>query len=165
MSPRRNWDSPTPSLASECAPPPGTKGASTHACGWGVEGVPIPTTGEKLSTLPTLWAWSTVEGLALPLPLSHFACYIHSRETTFVYEETLSGLPVKYQQIWCHPQQPPPSDVRQLIIHSTFLKSLGYLLRRIWPLPSSMVIRLKIGGRGKCNDSESILYVEKSWRE
>ncbi len=26
MSPRRNWDSPTPSLASECAPPlPGTK--------------------------------------------------------------------------------------------------------------------------------------------
>jgi hypothetical protein len=26
MSPRRNWDSPTPSLASECAPPPGTKG-------------------------------------------------------------------------------------------------------------------------------------------
>jgi hypothetical protein len=36
MSPRRNWDSPTPSLASECAPPPGTKG---HTClrmrGWG----------------------------------------------------------------------------------------------------------------------------------
>ncbi len=26
MSPRRNWDSPTPSLASECAPSPGTKG-------------------------------------------------------------------------------------------------------------------------------------------
>jgi hypothetical protein len=26
MSPRRNWDSPTPSAASECAPPPGTKG-------------------------------------------------------------------------------------------------------------------------------------------
>jgi hypothetical protein len=26
MSPRRNCDSPTPSLASECAPPPGTKG-------------------------------------------------------------------------------------------------------------------------------------------
>ena len=26
MSPRRNWDSPTPSPASECAPPPGTKG-------------------------------------------------------------------------------------------------------------------------------------------
>jgi hypothetical protein len=34
MSPRRNWDSPIPSLASECAPPPG----------WGVGGVPIPTT-------------------------------------------------------------------------------------------------------------------------
>jgi hypothetical protein len=30
MSLHRNWDSPTPSLASECAPPPGTK--------WGGEG-------------------------------------------------------------------------------------------------------------------------------
>ncbi len=48
MSPRRNWDSPTPSLASECAPPPGTKGGGgTLACGGGVGGVPIPTTGEK----------------------------------------------------------------------------------------------------------------------
>jgi hypothetical protein len=26
MSPRWNWDSPTPSLTSECAPTPGTKG-------------------------------------------------------------------------------------------------------------------------------------------
>ncbi len=26
MSSRWNWDSPTPSLVSECAPPPGTKG-------------------------------------------------------------------------------------------------------------------------------------------
>jgi hypothetical protein len=26
MSPRRNWDSPTPRLASDCAPPSGTKG-------------------------------------------------------------------------------------------------------------------------------------------
>ncbi len=33
MSPRRNWDSPIPSLASECAPPPGTKGGGgTLAC-------------------------------------------------------------------------------------------------------------------------------------
>ncbi len=53
--PRRNWDSPTPSLASECAPPPGTKGVGRLSCGWGGGGVPIPTTGEKLSTLPTLW--------------------------------------------------------------------------------------------------------------
>ncbi len=29
-------------------------GGGTLACGWGVGGVPIPTTGEKLSTLPTL---------------------------------------------------------------------------------------------------------------
>ncbi len=37
-SPEWNKDSPTPSLA----------------CWWGVGGVPIPTTGKKLSTLPTL---------------------------------------------------------------------------------------------------------------
>jgi hypothetical protein len=29
--PRRNWDSPTPSLASECAPPPRTKGGGAHS--------------------------------------------------------------------------------------------------------------------------------------
>jgi hypothetical protein len=54
MSPRRNWDSPNPSLASECAPPPEPGGGGTHACWLGVGGVPIPTTGEKLSNLPTL---------------------------------------------------------------------------------------------------------------
>jgi hypothetical protein len=48
--PRRYWDSPNPSLASEWAPPPRT----ALACGWGAGGVPIPTTWEKLSTLPTL---------------------------------------------------------------------------------------------------------------
>ncbi len=55
MSPRRNWDSPNPSLASECAPPPPprTGGGDTLACGWGVGGVLIPTAWEKLSTLPT----------------------------------------------------------------------------------------------------------------
>ncbi len=31
MSSRRNWDSPTPSLASECAPPPVTKGGRAHS--------------------------------------------------------------------------------------------------------------------------------------
>ncbi len=37
MSPRRNWDSPTPSLASECAPPPGSRGghARLRVGGWG----------------------------------------------------------------------------------------------------------------------------------
>ncbi len=47
MSARRNRDSPNPSLASECAPLPGTKGGRTLASGWGVGGVPIPTTVEK----------------------------------------------------------------------------------------------------------------------
>ncbi len=55
MSPRRNWDSPIPSLARECVSPPRTKGGGdTLACGLGVGGVPIPTTGEKLRTLPIL---------------------------------------------------------------------------------------------------------------
>ncbi len=31
------------------------RGGDTLACGWGVGGVPTPTTGEKLSTLPALW--------------------------------------------------------------------------------------------------------------
>jgi hypothetical protein len=30
MSPRRNWDSPNPSLASECAPPP-EQGGGAHS--------------------------------------------------------------------------------------------------------------------------------------
>ncbi len=53
MSPRRNWDSPNPSLASECAPPPrtggggGGKGKGTLAGKRGGGRVPIPTTGEK----------------------------------------------------------------------------------------------------------------------
>ncbi len=47
MSPRRNWDSPNPSLASEFALPPDRGEGATLTCGWGVGGVPIPTTGEK----------------------------------------------------------------------------------------------------------------------
>ncbi len=39
MSPRRNWDSPIPSLVCECAPSPRTKGWGGHtrqwARGWG----------------------------------------------------------------------------------------------------------------------------------
>jgi hypothetical protein len=31
LSPRPNWDSPTPSLASECVPPPEQKGGGTHS--------------------------------------------------------------------------------------------------------------------------------------
>jgi hypothetical protein len=55
MSPRWNWDSPTPLAASECAPPPGPKGGKAHSpAAKGVGGVPIPTTGETLSTLPIL---------------------------------------------------------------------------------------------------------------
>jgi hypothetical protein len=56
MSTRRNLDSPSHPLSRQrvCPSPQNQRGGGTLACGWGVGGVPIPTTGEKLSTLPTL---------------------------------------------------------------------------------------------------------------
>jgi hypothetical protein len=55
MTPRWNWDSPTPLAASKCAFLPRPKGGGgTLACGLRGGGVPILTTGETLSTLPTL---------------------------------------------------------------------------------------------------------------
>ncbi len=48
MSPRRNWDSPTLYLASECDPSPRTKGE-------GVGESQFRRLEKKLSTLPTLW--------------------------------------------------------------------------------------------------------------
>jgi hypothetical protein len=47
MSPRRNWDSPTPSLASECVLSQPREGGKL-ACGRGGGPVRIPTTGEKV---------------------------------------------------------------------------------------------------------------------
>ncbi len=62
MSLRWNWNSPTPSLASECAPPPRTKGGGgAHSpAGMGLGESQFRRLKEKLSTLPTLW----------PVPLS-----------------------------------------------------------------------------------------------
>jgi hypothetical protein len=48
MSPRRNWGLSHPlSRQRVCPPPPNQRGEGTLACGRGVGGVPIPTTGEK----------------------------------------------------------------------------------------------------------------------
>jgi hypothetical protein len=57
MSPRRNWDSATPSLASECASPPGTKGGGgAHSpAAKGVGASQFQRQEKKLITLPTLW--------------------------------------------------------------------------------------------------------------
>jgi hypothetical protein len=58
MSSRQNWDSPTPSLANECAPPPPprTKGGGAHSpAGEGVGEYQFRRLEKKLSTLPTLW--------------------------------------------------------------------------------------------------------------
>ncbi len=57
MSTRWNWDSPTPSLASECAPPPGTKvgrGGGHSPAGEGLGESQFRRLEKKLSTLPTL---------------------------------------------------------------------------------------------------------------
>jgi hypothetical protein len=55
MSPRRNWDSPNPTLASECVPlPPGTKGGGHTRLR--VRDSQFRRLEEKLSTLPTLCA-------------------------------------------------------------------------------------------------------------
>jgi hypothetical protein len=55
MSPCRNWDSPTPLAASECALPPGPKGGRAHSpAAQGVGESQFLRLEKKLSTLPTL---------------------------------------------------------------------------------------------------------------
>ncbi len=54
MSPRRNWDSPNPSLASECAPPPRSGGKPQSPAGEGLGESQLRRLEKKLSTLPTL---------------------------------------------------------------------------------------------------------------
>jgi hypothetical protein len=55
MSTRRNWDSPNPSLASECVPPPKTGGGGAiWLAGEGLGESQFGRLEKKLSTLPTL---------------------------------------------------------------------------------------------------------------
>ncbi len=77
MSPRRNWDSPTPSPASECPRPPGTRGKGhtrLRAAGEGVGGSQLRRLEKKLSTLPTLqclivlFIMNNMKLIAIPLP-------------------------------------------------------------------------------------------------
>jgi hypothetical protein len=69
MSPRRNWDSPTPSLASECLP--GTKG------GWG--GVTLACEGLGESQFRRL-----EKSLALCLLCDPFPCHIDSKKLDLI---------------------------------------------------------------------------------
>jgi hypothetical protein len=56
MSPRRNWDSPNPSLPSECGPPPEPKGRGANSpAGEGMGENQFRRLEKKLNTLPTLW--------------------------------------------------------------------------------------------------------------
>ncbi len=67
MSPRRNWDSPTLSLASECAPPPGSKGGGDTRLrmrGWG-----SPNSSE----------WSKSLALCLLLGENHHSIWLCTR--------------------------------------------------------------------------------------
>jgi hypothetical protein len=57
MSPRRNWDTHNPSLASECAPPHRTGGAAHSPGGDGLGESQFRRLEKKLSTLPTLWMY------------------------------------------------------------------------------------------------------------
>jgi hypothetical protein len=120
MSSRRNWDSPTTSLASECAPSSGTKGGGTLACGWRVGGVLIPMTGKKLAlhsassvvytTLAMTTFWRTIwwknqpslvrVGVVCPMPTPFH--YIYHRVQSFYvcpswegrYTPPISNLPL-----------------------------------------------------------------------
>ncbi len=56
MSPSRNWDSPTPSLASECGPPPAGTGGGHSRAGEGLGESLFQRLEKKLSLLPTMWA-------------------------------------------------------------------------------------------------------------
>jgi hypothetical protein len=57
MSPRRNWDSPNSSLASECALPPDQKVEGHWPAAKGVRESQFRRLEKKLSTLPTLCWW------------------------------------------------------------------------------------------------------------
>jgi hypothetical protein len=62
MSPRRNWDSPNPSLTSEFAHPPRTGGRGAHSpAGEGLGESQFRRLKKKLSTLPTLYVFSTAQ--------------------------------------------------------------------------------------------------------
>jgi hypothetical protein len=56
MSARQDWDSPNPSLASECAPPARAGGGGAHSpAGEGLGESQFRRLEKKLSTLPSLW--------------------------------------------------------------------------------------------------------------
>ncbi len=62
MSPHRDWDSPTPSPASECAPPPEPKGGGSHTrlLVRGVEESQFRLLEKKLTALPTMFITTVI---------------------------------------------------------------------------------------------------------
>jgi hypothetical protein len=74
MSPRRKWDSPNPSLSSECAPPP--MHIRLRVRGWGE--FQFRRLEKKLSTLPTLWRKATPTLLLLNVSKFYGQCSNYS---------------------------------------------------------------------------------------
>ncbi len=78
MSPRWNWNSPTPLTASECALPPGPKGGEAHSpAAKGVGESQFQRLEKKLSTLPTLWVILSISARG-PIG-SHTPCFLWIR--------------------------------------------------------------------------------------
>ncbi len=99
MSPRPNWDSPTPSPPSVvCSPPPEPKGG-TLACGWGGGGVPIRTTGEKPNTLSIL--------LGIFFKMLHSQILCRCRHTWRCITRGSLSDNVYVIAAGCHPPTPP----------------------------------------------------------
>jgi hypothetical protein len=76
IPPRRNWDSPTPSLDSECAPPPEPMGGAHLRAGGGLGESQFRRLKKKLSTLSTLWETCRL-GLLLFYIIAEYRFFSH----------------------------------------------------------------------------------------
>ncbi len=111
MSPRRNWDNTKPSIASECAPPPGTGGAHSPE-GEGLGESQFRRLEKKLSALPTLCC----------NPLSVPISFIHSCTPT----PNIPRSPAKIS--WRHTG--PDTDIQGTFLFST--RSLSLVSSLAW---------------------------------
>ncbi len=91
FSSRQNWDSPNPSPAGECAPPPGSGGRGTHIGERGVGRVPIPipTRGHTLwYSLYTRTLWG---GQKLAFPRGNVAsCSVSSEASLLAWNSFIT---------------------------------------------------------------------------
>ncbi len=94
MSPRRHWDSPTPSLSLASVPlPPGPRGEAHSPAGEGLGESQFRRLQKKLSTLPTLCSSSTSFPPHLVVPCSRniLECPAH-KVLTYIEYRAVSGV-------------------------------------------------------------------------